>query len=157
MSELANMINNSVSIVDSPYKYGGAEGQYAWDLGDKSKYQMRGQNSNENSVIQDIIDTTTNKKVGAYNTQTGYKYGMIDPNKEPGYYRTKNAINNAQNIVNNPPSYISLEDVAKMNPSDNSSGKMIGSKIGAIVGAPLGFLAGGAAGSTGGPLSLIHI
>ena len=171
MSELANILNNTAGIVDSPNKYAGVEGQYAWDLGEKNKqdsletasvsdtpimrYQMRGQNGNENSVIQDIIDTTTNKKVGAYNTQTGYKYGMIDPSKKPGYYGTKNAIDNAQNIVNNPPSYILPEDVAKMNPSDNSSGKMIGSKIGAIVGAPLGFLAGGAAGSVGGPIGSV--
>ena len=116
MSELANTLNNTAGIVDSPHKYAGTEGQYAWDLAEENprykaepasesdtpimRYQMKGQNGNEDSVIQDIMDATTGKKVGSYNTQTGYKYGMIDPNKKPGYYGTKALIENTQSNVN---------------------------------------------------------
>ena len=95
------------------------------------------------------VDTGTLVK----NNQDIVDSGIMNNSLLKSSLPTTNNQSSSQNSIN--PSYISPEDVAKMTPSDNSSGKMIGSKIGAIVGAPLGFLAGGAAGSTGGPIGSV--
>ncbi|HEY9702432.1 MAG TPA: hypothetical protein V6C58_08300, partial [Allocoleopsis sp.] len=156
--------------------------QYQWDLQEKNpKYDPRGtseqpifkytlQDQSPNSVIKDVIDET-GKKVGAYNTQTGFKYGLTNPDlvknqndivnsqsPDSSVNQTVNSVMNNSLLTSPTPasttqkrSYISPEDVAKMNPIDNTLGRNIGGKIGETIGGVVGFLSGGAAGSIGGP------
>ena len=122
------------------HQYGLANTNTPMGLGVQSAYDIGG------------VDTGTLVKNQQLNVDSGIMNNSLLKSSLP----TTNNQSSSQNSIN--PSrrdYISPEDVAKMTPSDNSSGKMIGSKIGAIVGAPLGFLAGGAAGSTGGPIGSV--
>lgn len=156
--------------------------QYQWDLQEKNpKYDPRGtseqpifkytlQDQSPNSVIKDVVDET-GKKVGAYNTQTGFKYGLTNPDlvknqndivssQSPGsnVNQIVNSVMNNSLLTSPTPvtiekrNYISPEDVAKMNPQgENTIGKIIGGTIGGLAGGAYGLAAGGIASVPTGP------
>jgi hypothetical protein len=62
--------------------------QYQWELSDRDPnnepiFNLKSQNTDgTDSIIQDVIDKT-GKKVGAYNTQTGFRYGLTRSDYKP--------------------------------------------------------------------------